>query len=344
MGSEFFIILLWGLVIYSIVRILANLKTPHEQRKPLTLDQMKRAAVAIAIALLIPLFINLVVFAVVPKTEDVTGFVLAVILSVGGLAGGFAARRSTVVGGGVTVGSLIGLVYAIGVRYPQFDPWVQTAIVGIGLIAVTALCYWANGKKDHVDPTKTALTGMKGTVAGIVIFTLAMMFVFTFDSAINPTPKYPSYPTRPTPVYDYKSSTPGSSVSQPESTSPDMTQYNLNMDTYRAQQKQHERNTFAVVLIISVIYLIAGILIRSVSAVSAPFVLAGLLNIIYTLILSFDEFGTATKALISGIALVVLIGLAYWKLEGGGHHDAQSDTPVDKPLTQKGTPPEPPVS
>ncbi|PIS06635.1 hypothetical protein COT79_03655 [Candidatus Berkelbacteria bacterium CG10_big_fil_rev_8_21_14_0_10_43_14] len=333
MGSEFFIILLWGLVIYSIVRILTNLKTPHEQRKPLTLDQMKRASVAIAIALLVPLFINLVVFAVSPKSDDVTGFVLAVILCVGGLAGGFAARRSTVVGGGVTVGSLIGLVYAIGVRYPHFDPWVQTAIVGVGLIAVTALCYWANGQKDHVDPTKTALTGMKGMVAGIVIFTLAMMFVFTFDSAINPAPKYPSYPSQPTPMYDYKSSTSDSYAYIPESKSPDMTQYNINIDKYRAGQKQHERNTFAVVLIISVIYLIAGILIRSVSAVSAPFVLGGLMNIVYTLIISFDEFGTATKALISGAALIVLIGLAYWKLEGGGHHDkvpAQkpSETPV----------------
>lgn len=317
MGGEFFVgLLLWGLVIFIIVRILTNIRTPHQERKPLTLDQMKRAAVATAIALLVPLFVNLVVVAAAPKTEDVTGFVLAVILSFGGLAAGFAARRSTIVGGGVTVGSLIGLLYAIGVRYPQFDPWAQTAIVGVGLLAVTGLCYWAHSQKDRSDPTKNVLTGIKGTVAGIVVFTLAMMFVFTFDSAINPKPNHPSYPGRPVPMYNSDSSSPVSSSDESSATQ----QYDREMKIYQNKQKQHDATSFAVILIISVLYLIVGLFIRSISAVSAPFVLVGLLNIIYTIILSFDEFGTATKALISGLAIIVLIGLAYWKLEGGGNH------------------------
>lgn len=324
-------ILIWGFVIFVVVRLLTAHKVPPGERKPITLDQIKRAAVAIAIALLVPLFINLIVVAVVPQNQDTTGFIIAIILSLGGFVAGFAARKSTVVSGGVTVGSLIGLVYAIGVRYSNFDPWTQTAIIGMGLLISTVLAYWAYGQKDPSDPTKNALSGIKGAVASIAIFIFALMFIFTFDNALNPTPKYPDYPQPITPMYDSQSATQSSAQSSVSNNAATM-QYNLNLNTYNTQKKQHDRNSFAIVLIISTIYLIIGIFIHAVSAVSIPFIIVGLVTIIYTIALSFNDFGAPVKALISGIAIVVLIGITYWKLEGGGHHtDDSSQKPPSIP-------------
>ena len=121
-------------------------------------------------------------------------------------------------------------------------------------------------------------------------------------------------------MYDYQSSTNGQSASPSVSDSQETQRYNVDTEIYMTQEKQHD----AIHLPLCLSSRLSTLLQECLSAPSALYrsvCLEWLLNIVYTLVLSFDEFGTVTKALISGIALIVLIGVAYWKLEGGGHHD-----------------------
>lgn len=340
-------LIVFGFIIYVIVRIIMHLVTPPEHRRSITLDQVKRGGVAMAIAILLPVFINLTVSSIVSDAKDVFGFVLALVLSLGGLAAGFFARRNPVVGGSVTVGSLFGLLYAIGIRFPNFDPWVKTVIVGIGLLATTALSYLVGLKRDPIDQSRTALHGIKAFAAGVIIYSFAMLFVVNLNGTLNPPPVYPSYaesyPVVPPRYYDYQNrsvkSAPGAVVSQAPQTfseseqgafqeyERELTVFNQKQtkasQQYEKQRKEHERNSFVIVIIVSFVYLITGVLVRQVAVVSIGMIAAGLISIIYTLILSFDELGRAAMAIVTGIGVILLIGLAYWKL---GHTGEQSDS------------------
>ena len=269
-----------ALVVMSIVRLISHPKG-NEQRKPITLDEFKKVSVGTAIAILLPLFINLTTSTIAPDIKDATGFALSLILSLGGLAGGYFARRNIVVGGGVITGSLISLLYSIGIRFNTFDIWTQLIIVGIGLICATFIAYFMGAKQTTLQKPLTQFDTYKNVVSGIIIFSLAILFASTANNAFNPNPSYPSYQSRPL------------SASQPtfevDSSAQDKT-YKLQQDDYQTKRKQHDRNSFVIILSISLVYIILGLLIHQVGSVSVAFILAGISNIIYILFVSFAGY------------------------------------------------------
>ncbi len=273
----------------------------------------------------------------VADVKDVFGFVLAFVLSLGGLAAGFFARRNTVVGGSVTVGSLLALLYAIGIRFPNLDPWLKTVIVDVGLLSATALSYAVGAKRDPLDPSRSSLHGIKAFAAGVIIYSLAMLFVVNLNGTLNlpPVPPYGRYkepsPFAP-PNYYYKNSPTGGAAEGVTTQDlqafkdyeRELAIYNQKQAQaqriYEKQRKEHKRNSFIIVIAVSFVYLIIGVLVRGVAAVSLGMIAAGLTSIIYTLVISFDELGRAAMAIVTGIGVIALIGLAYWKL---GHQPGQ---------------------
>jgi hypothetical protein len=175
---------------------------------------------------------------------------------------------------------------------------------------------------------------LKHFVIGILIYTFAMMLIVNFNAAINPAPNYPTYPysTRDmSPVIQTKEAA-GSSAPLPADMS--ISNYDNNQskalyDSYETARKENNRNTFIIVIALSFVYLILGVLVRNVGTVSVSLLGAGLTSILYTLAISFDELGKNAMSLVSGIAVIGLIALAYWKF---GHDETQSVS-EDKPTS-----------
>lgn len=134
----------------------------------------------------------------------------------------------------------------------------------------------------------------KRIALGLAIFILTIVFIVFVNETINPKPKYQSCSSYPSGTYDktYTSC---------------HINYQNSLDTY------HERS-FMIITGLSILAIIAGVLVRSVAPVSWGLGMAGVLMIIYVFMASYQEIDKPYRAIISGLALVVLIWIAYAKL------------------------------
>lgn len=154
----------------------------------------------------------------------------------------------------------------------------------------------------------------KRFAVGLAIFILTILFIVFVDRAFNAIPSGQcnvSYPS-----------------SYNNSNSELYRQADLAYDAcdkkYQEDLAKHDRTSFLIVTIMSVLAIIAGVLVMSVGPVSWGLILAGLVMILYVLIANFEEVGKPWRAIISGAALAILIWLSYAKL---GDKEMMSDSP-----------------
>lgn len=154
---------------------------------------------------------------------------------------------------------------------------------------------------------------IKKIALGLAIFILTIIFIVFVNESINPKPKYQSCYSR----------TPTTTTLYPD-------RYDTCYKSYQDSLNNYRERSFLIIVTLSVLAIIAGVLIRSVAPVSWGLGLAGVVMIVYVFIASYDEIGRPYRAIISGIALVILIWLTYARL---GDKEQITGTPnIDKPI------------
>ncbi len=87
-----------------------------------------------------------------------------------------------------------------------------------------------------------------------------------------------------------------------------------NSDKRKASEDSYKKRSFITILVMSIIAIIAGVLVMKVGAVSFGLIGAGLVTLAYVMIRYFYDIDKPVKTIIVGLALVILIWLAYAKL------------------------------
>ncbi len=85
-------------------------------------------------------------------------------------------------------------------------------------------------------------------------------------------------------------------------------------EQYQNSVKDQERNSFILILAMSVLAIVGGVLVKSVPTISWGLISAGLVMTIYVLFANYESVGKPWLAAITGIALAVLIFLAHGNL------------------------------
>lgn len=150
---------------------------------------------------------------------------------------------------------------------------------------------------------------LKKFLIGIAIFIVSIIFIVFANKAVNTKPDYPncSYPTESRYDNTY------SNNSYSDSGLSDVYYKSCN-DKYNQDLKNYKEKAFFIITFLSILAIIGGVLVRTVAPVSWGLVMSGLIMIMFIFIDNFAEVGKPYRAMIAGIALVVLIWLAYAKL------------------------------
>lgn len=182
---------------------------------------------------------------------------------------------------------------------------------------------------------------------GLTLYILVIVFIVFASQSFVAKPKdncrYPSYQQAPTPVIQSGSSNPTfydqSNSNSNNSEANYQAQQNVYNDCqakYTLDLKKYDQSSFVVIVILSVLSIVAGTLVMSVAAISWGLIGAGLSTLLYTMGSNFDVIDKTYMALISGIALVVLIWIGYAKLKD------EEISAENKPLTVPPSTPMPP--
>lgn len=168
---------------------------------------------------------------------------------------------------------------------------------------------------------------------GFAIFILTVIFIIFVNRAINPEPKYencqPAYNSNYGYEYDYNNDY----------------AYQICQKNYENNLKTYKEKGFFIVTMLSVLAIIAGVLVRSVAPVSWGLVMAGLVTLLYIFIANFEEIGKPYRAIVSGVALVFLIWLAYAKLGDKEKMAGGNTQPTpSQPISPTTYPPVPPIT
>lgn len=134
----------------------------------------------------------------------------------------------------------------------------------------------------------------KKFVIGLAIFILTILFIVFVNRTINPRPEY-KY------CGGYEISPFGQS-------------YDSCSTSYNNALEDFKEKSFFIITVLSMLAIISGVLVKSVAPVSWGLVMAGLALILYIFIANFEEIDKPYRAIISGLALAILIWLAYAKL------------------------------
>lgn len=178
---------------------------------------------------------------------------------------------------------------------------------------------------------------------GLAIFILTIIFIVFANDAINQKPKSEDCYSRYTNYSTYDSPTYYNSTLQ---SSDDRLREQCYKD-YDTKFNQYQEKSFITVLIMSLLAIIAGVLVRSVTPVSWGLVLSGLVMIMYVFSANFEAIGKPYRAIATGISLAILIWLAYAKLGDKERISGQiptEKTPVPPVPPVSPTPPVPPVT
>lgn len=159
----------------------------------------------------------------------------------------------------------------------------------------------------------------KKIALGVAIFALTVVFIAFVNKSVNPKPEYKScYP-----VYDQYSGYNNSCGYSGES--------------YDQQLKDYRTNSFLIITALSLLAVLAGVLVRSVAPISWGLGLAGVVMIFYIFIYGYVEIAKPYRALISGLALFILIWISYAKL--GDKELLNDSTPVHPTPSPLNNPP-----
>lgn len=137
---------------------------------------------------------------------------------------------------------------------------------------------------------------------GLGIFILTVVFIIFVNLAINPKPESSSC-YQPIPLMEKSLQSPVWDGN-----------WQNCQEIYQEQLKTYKERGFLIVTALSILAIIGGVLVRTVAPVSWGLILGGVITILYILIANFDEIGKPYRSIISGVALAVLIWLAYAKL------------------------------
>jgi len=171
---------------------------------------------------------------------------------------------------------------------------------------------------------------------GFAIFILTIIFIIFVNKAINPQPSYKSCQ----PSYNYNNDTKNYNYNYNNDYA-----YQMCQQTYENNLKAYKEKSFFIVTMLSVLTIIAGVLVRSVIPVSWGLVMAGLVTLLYIFIANFEEIGKPYRAIVSGVALIFLIWIAYAKLGDKGKMAGGNAQPTpSQPIPPTVYPPVPPIT
>lgn len=91
--------------------------------------------------------------------------------------------------------------------------------------------------------------------------------------------------------------------------------YKSCLDSNQKAQKTHSTNTFSILMVLGIIFIIVGVLIHSIPSLSGGLMLGGILSLIWGITRYWSYMGDYLKFGVIGAGLIVLIGLAIWKLK-----------------------------
>lgn len=167
----------------------------------------------------------------------------------------------------------------------------------------------------------------KKFLVGLAIFIVSIIFMVFANKAVNPQPAYPdcSYSAVP----DYNNNYDDNYYNSDSDAT-----YKLCNGKYNQDLKNYKEKAFLIITVLSILAILAGVLVRTVAPVSWGLVMSGLVMVLYIFADNFDQVGKPFRAIISGVALVVLIWLAYAKLGDKQRIDGQMPAPK---------PPQPPI-
>lgn len=276
-------LLLLGLVVLifgTIIRWFRHGHEPHPETTPthrLSAEEVKKLALGFTIAVVTPLFLFFLEKSLLPAGQfsEATAtfqFTFGVIAGLFVFVLGLLARRVPVVGASLAWGGLIYLIAIVTIHFPAFDPLIKLLVVTLALILVIATAYLVGQSDQAANRSVPTLSGIKGFGMGLVSFILSSMVVSFAVQAF--TPKNIDY---------------------------------LNQQARAAADSQ----SFMVVMGLSILFLVLGLLMKSVRTVSWGLMTTGVLAMVYALFVSFDALGGTGVVLVTGLGLAILIYLAY---------------------------------
>jgi hypothetical protein len=153
-----------------------------------------------------------------------------------------------------------------------------------------------------------------------LIFAIAIIF-FAFilyaKESIYPTPKYDNFcEARPVkPLINYSNMTECLEAGGEWVNSYcDLSQFNNECyEEYENAREKNDQYSFVIFFIVAIITIIVSLLFIKIGSVASGFLGGGILLLIYSLIRFWENFPDIVRTLILGIALIILVYIAYKK-------------------------------
>lgn len=284
------IALILGLPALAIWLIIKLVRASQRGELGLTLEELRKSSLGIAIAILVPLFFYFLISSVLPPTrygDEALTFRLglSIALGLGAFLLGVLARRVPVVGNGLAAGGFIYVIYVIAANFSSFSPVAKLIVALLGLGATIEMGYWLRFHDLRTGTKQPSLHGIKAFGLGLLAYLFSNLVIIFANSVVaelfgaNGGPLIPQF--------GYSGATNTGSI----------------LATYQ----------FVVYLTLAVTFLILGLAIRAVRPVSVGLILTGILSLISAIFTSFTQVGHLAAALTTGVALIFLILLGYSK-------------------------------
>lgn len=151
----------------------------------------------------------------------------------------------------------------------------------------------------------------KKFLLGLAIFIVTIIFIVYANKTFNAPPKDNCSMYSNTRSYNYNYS---NNYQYQQGYNNYTSAYQNCKDSYGNTKKIYDNKAFLIITALSLLAIIVGVLVRSVVPISWGLGLAGLVMILYVFTANFDAIGKPYRAVMSGVALAVLIWLAYARL------------------------------
>ncbi len=86
------------------------------------------------------------------------------------------------------------------------------------------------------------------------------------------------------------------------------------LEKNQEERENYSRNLFLILLVLGIIFIIIGVFISDVVAVSGGLMFGGIINIIHGIVRYWFQMSNYLRLGVIGVGLIVLIGIAFWKL------------------------------
>lgn len=136
-----------GLLIGFIV-LITYLARPNKQNQPPV--DWRRFGVGVAIITVLPCFVGYLTSAVFDKLQSTNSLIMMVTISIAFIIAGLFIAHHTVISASLMIGSIIAVVYAVGLNIDTVPPSVITILAGVGLALLIYFAYQRLREKEAI--------------------------------------------------------------------------------------------------------------------------------------------------------------------------------------------------